>query len=91
MIETTPEEKAELVGHTPLPWKRRVDGIIRSKYGPVDLSAKENVEFIIEACNMHDEFIELLEEVKGLTANTNTMLGAGIYNRANELLAKAEA
>src|SRR5690349_6991975 len=52
-------------GHTPTPWRITGDGCVVDPQG-VEVDAEANREFVIRACNAHDELLGVAKEADGL-------------------------
>ena len=82
--------------HTPTPWERSSESaykilspggglLAETSYHWVDpLSARLNAEFIVNACNSHEKFIELAHMVAGKMYDDG--VGRGAVQLAEELL-----
>jgi hypothetical protein len=64
--------------------KRTHDKIL---FGAIECSSEENAEFIIRACNAHDELIDFVKDVSEFDGRNSTI---HLKEIAKELLAKAK-
>lgn len=91
------------MNHTPTPWYHNYDDVLASEE-PEDLiatfwhandgKAVENAEFVVRACNAHDDLVAALSvmvERMERTGRESNLLDKAIADQSRAALAKAEA